>query len=359
MSTSSAPTLFPDLDTNSPHARTYVNARLWFDDRAGYRVVFCRHEVLYRIALHDVHHLALVAVMLRQSELATQSEIAAAFGHSVATQRRWETRYRQHGADGLLPRTPTGRPATLDRGPVAFVAQWFAQAASNREMARRLGVGEATIRRVLRQAGLRRPSPPPAPRLPLDEVAPLPAVPQAADAELSAAPAAADAAVPLVPPTDLLPAPAAALASVPQAAATHLPPVAGDAPEPASDAPEPGCPAPVPGEPSRESGTSANVTATAATPAPAAAPVTACTLPATNVPAAAFTIDRDPGNRCGERFLARQGLLDDAAPLFGEHAELPRAGVLLAVPVLQAHGGLEVFQRVFGSLGPAFYVSVR
>ena len=53
--------------------------------------------------------------------MATQAEIAAAFGHSVATQRRWETRYRQHGSDGLQAHTPTGRPGKLDRGQQVFV----------------------------------------------------------------------------------------------------------------------------------------------------------------------------------------------------------------------------------------------
>jgi hypothetical protein len=64
-------------------------------------------EILYRIALDDSVHWALVAVTLRQSELATQIEIAAAFGHSVATQRRWETRYAQHGSDGLHANSPS------------------------------------------------------------------------------------------------------------------------------------------------------------------------------------------------------------------------------------------------------------
>lgn len=52
---------------------------------------------------------------------------------------------------------------------------------------------------------------------------------------------------------------------------------------------------------------------------------------------------------------SRLGQLDDAAPLFADHAELPRAGVLLAIPVLLAHGGLTVFQSLYGSIGPAFY----
>src|SRR5580693_2962868 len=110
MNTSSCPSLFDHTETNSIHTRTVINSILWFDDCDGYRVIFCRHEILYRIALDDSAHLALVAVTLRQSELATQLDIAKAFGHSVATQRRWETRYAQHGIDGLQANTPTGRP---------------------------------------------------------------------------------------------------------------------------------------------------------------------------------------------------------------------------------------------------------
>ena len=53
--------------------------------------------------------------------------------------------------------------------------------------------------------------------------------------------------------------------------------------------------------------------------------------------------------------MARIGLLEDAVPLFADAEQLPRAGVLLAVPLLVSHGLLEVFQKVYGSLGPAFY----
>src|SRR5947209_4536915 len=173
MNTSSGPSLFDNTEPASSHRRTFINPTLWFDDCDGYRVVFCRHEVLYRVALGDPLHLALVAVTLRQSGLATQVEIAAAFGHAVATQRRWETRYRQHGSAGLQPHTPTGRPAKLDRGQQVFVERWFALGVSNHEMARRLAVSEATIRRTLRQAGLRRQTTPAA-ALPLAAGPPTP-----------------------------------------------------------------------------------------------------------------------------------------------------------------------------------------
>jgi len=70
--------------------RTFLNASLWFVDNDGYRVVFHRHEPIYRVALNDEVHLRFVAVMLRQSRLATQEEICQAFGHHLSTQARWE-----------------------------------------------------------------------------------------------------------------------------------------------------------------------------------------------------------------------------------------------------------------------------
>src|SRR6202795_3825696 len=297
MNTPPAPSLFPNAEPNTSHSRTHINACLWFDDGDGYRVIWCRHEILYRVALHDTYHLALIAVTLRQSELATQTEIAAAFEHSVATQRRWETRYLLHGDVGLQAKTPTGRHPALDRGQCAFVKHWFEQGVNNREMARRLAVSETTIRRVLRQAGLRRQIQPVA-ELPLDHAGQTPAVAVAAAA--------------VAPPAE--PVPAAAPTPVPVTAAA------------------------VPAGESAE-----------------AAPVVASVVATANAPASLLTIDRDPTDRSGDRCLARLGLLDDAAPLFGNQEELPRAGVLLAVPVLLAHGGLEVFSRLFGSIGPAFY----
>lgn len=60
-------------------------------------------------------------------------------------------------------------------------------------------------------------------------------------------------------------------------------------------------------------------------------------------------------NRSVDRLLARLGLLDDAAPLFGSATAVARAGVLLAVPVLVVSGVFECAQKIYGSLGPAFY----
>ena len=67
------------------------------------------------------------------------------------------------------------------------------------------------------------------------------------------------------------------------------------------------------------------------------------------------TFDTDPSHRWTDRLFARLGLLEDAAPLFGSALAVPRAGVLLAVPVLVVSGVFECAQKIYGTLGPAFY----
>ncbi len=274
--------------------RIYLNPSLWFVDRDGYRVVFCRHEPLYRLALADGVHLRQVAVSLRQSQLATQEEIAQAFGHGVATQQRWESAYRRHGLAGLEPKSSPGRPSALPPGQEAFLRRWFEARVPNVEMARRLGVSQTVIHRALKSLGLqRRPGVQP------------PSLPTMAEVAL-----APDGGV----ATTTADVPArAAVANEPMATAVDVP----TAHEPQADAER-------------------------ATP----------TLTPSAVWPEGFTLDHD---RSGDRFLARQGLLVDAQPLFAEAAALPRAGVLLAVPLLVGHGLVDVFGHTYGSIGPAFY----
>ncbi len=69
----------------------------------------------------------------------------------------------------------------------------------------------------------------------------------------------------------------------------------------------------------------------------------------------AMTLDRDPAHRVWDRLLACGGLLDDAAPVFGNAQAVPGAAVLSAVPVLVASGVFRVAHKVYGEIGPAFY----
>jgi transposase/flagellar motor protein MotB len=327
MNTTPIATLFADIDLSSAPTRTFVNPTLWFVDSDGYRVVFCRQEILYRVDLDDPVQVAHVAVMLRLSELATQQEIAAAFGHSVATQRRWENRFAQSGTEGFHFKKSPGRSRKIDHGQRRFIQRWFQQGLSNVEMARRLGVSEITIRRELKRAGLHRPTRSQG-ELPFrDDVPtptdPLPALPTPAPSD-ACAPAAEPVAT-TAAPTDEIPCPATpASALVPTVAL----PV--ESTPPTAESSTPPCPPTQPANPNPP--------------------------PADPVPANTFSVDTDPADRSGDRSLARLGCLADAAPLFGDHEELPRAGVLLAVAVLASHGGLDVFARLYGAtLAPAFY----
>ena len=271
--------------------RTFVNGSLWFVDTDGCRVVFHRHDVLYRIALGDVVHARLVAVSLRQSGLATQEEIASAFGHSVITQARWERQYQKDGIDGLMPQRRPGRGSDLDKTQENLVHTWFHKGLSNCQMAKRLCVDEATIRRTLRRLKLtRQPSPPPE----------LPGIEQQ--------------------PPEVLPAGTETIAATAERRDT---------------APTEVLPVIIPSLPSPE---------LCWQEAPAAPPAVS-----------SFTLDHDPRDRSGDRALARVGLLEDAVPLFADHESLSRAGALLAVPLLARHGLIEAFVKVYGSLQPSFY----
>ena len=262
----SASSLLP-LEEPMSDGRTVLNVSVWFVDADGYRVVFHRHEPIYRVALTDEVHLRLVAVALRQSRLATQEEICEAFGHGLSTQARWEREYAKHGIDGLVPKKRTGRGRELDRSQEGFVRRWFRAGQSNRQMAERLGVDEATIRRTLKRLGLMRNPAATEPRLPGIEETASTAAPESDDA---------------------VPAPTTSAAGV------------GSTPP-------------------------------------------------------SFSLDHDPRDRSGDRFLARLGRLDDAVPLFADATCVPRAGALLAVPLLVRHGLIQAFLKVYGSLHPSFY----
>src|SRR6266566_8060776 len=71
---------------------------------------------------------------------------------------------------------------------------------------------------------------------------------------------------------------------------------------------------------------------------------------------AAVPVLPDPVPRDGERVLARWGLLGEGAgPVFTPGARYPLAGLLLALPALEATGLLEAARQVYGRLKDGFY----
>ncbi len=64
----------------------------------------------------------------------------------------------------------------------------------------------------------------------------------------------------------------------------------------------------------------------------------------------------DPVSRDGERVLARWGLPGEGAePVFAAGARYPLAGLLLALPALEATGLLEAARQVYGRLRDGYY----
>lgn len=328
-----------DTDTNAPHPlqRTLINPCLWFEDCDGFRVFFCRHEVLSRVALSDQAHLKIIAVTLRQSRLATQQDIATTFGHSIATQRLWERLYTQLGSDAFTPKPHPGRPPSVPVAQPAFVRRWFLDHLSTAEIARRLQVDEATVRRLLRRLGLSR-----APRSPAS--LPFPGAPESPQPPADVPPVARE-------PDQLLPA-----SGEPRPFPADRDPLSLRATPSPADPPgrEPDRPDPLPKE-SRPPQADRGLLPVPATPPGTVVPTATLATDASEPAVLGFSIDQNPLDRSGDRFLASQGLLEDAVPLFANVTDLPRLGVLLALPALAEHGGLNVFQRLYRTLGAAFY----
>lgn len=63
----------------------------------------------------------------------------------------------------------------------------------------------------------------------------------------------------------------------------------------------------------------------------------------------------EPVARTGERAAARAGLLEAAAPVFIRSGRIPLAGLLLALPALEATGLLSCAKDVYGQLPDGFY----
>lgn len=247
--------LFPDVW--NPEGTRILNDRCLIRTQDELRVVLVSGIVLAQYALSDHMAEAYAMVNLVEQGWASQQEVARAFSRSVRTVRRDQRRFEDGGlaALGHLSGYPKGqgRLCGTRRG---LIHRLKSQGHSNREIARRAGVSEMAIRKVLRRLGWK-------------------------EAQ---------------PQQDVLPA-------------------QGLAP--------------------------ANPNLSAFPPVPKARSVT--------------SQDTSPSDRCADRLLARLGLLEDAAPLFGSSTAIARAGVLLALPVLVCSGVFECAQKIYGSLGPAFY----
>jgi len=288
--------LFPG--EGAPPGVEVINERCQMRTQDGHRVVLVSSMVVAQYATGDALAEANAMVSLVDQGWADQKQVARAFHCTARTVRRHQRRFEEGGlaALGRSAGYPRGRPR-LRSHRTGLVRRLKAAGHSNREVARRIGVSEVAVRKLLRRLGWAQARPTQG-RLPLG-------VP-GANPNLSA------------------------FAAPPSATAPEMAPP----------------------------GANPNLSAFAPPPPATASPSADPNLSALNVAGdenLPFTLDTDPANRSFDRLLAFLGLLDDAAPLFRAGVRVPRAGVLLALPTLVESGVFEVARDIYASIGPAFY----
>jgi len=296
------------METNQPNLiepprddRIRINGRCVLRQTDGYIVVFVRGEPIFSYDIDDLAARRLAIVQLAESKMASQTEIGRGFAVKRLTVHRQIEKYRAGGVEALVPkkRGPKGPRVTGGRRDTV-IAKRKESGESNYQIAARLGVSESSIRQALKRMGYEEKAPVQA-ELPVAWAV----EEEACDGGSSGAEAIAE------------------VGDVTDAGAT------GERGEESKEV------LPAEGGEDRE-----------------------CSVHATSgdveVPVV-HTFDTDPTDRAMDRFLARVGLLDDAAPLFRSAQGVEGAGVLLAVPVLVSHGVFADAARVFSHLGSAFY----
>jgi len=243
----------------------------------------------------------------QESGFAKGTELATALGKSVRTTYRMRHRFLTEGVGGLVPKKPGPKGPRLGATREAAIRRWSQEGRTVYWMAQRLKISPHTVKSALIRMGLS----------PQREVA--------RQAEL--------------------------MASTEDPSVVTVDDAMGDA-HAASDG---GVPIGhrVVGSGQEDVAAEADAVVRGSADAPTSA------ADAQTAGKARFqvssTLDGDPGNRQVDRMLAATGMLDDAAPFFATAKDVPRAGVLLAVPALVNSGVFEAADKVYGSIGPAFY----
>jgi transposase len=150
--------LFPE--TWNPEGTRVINDRCLLRTEEGHRVVLVAGMVLAQYALADRMAEAHALVSLVEQGWADQVEVARAFLCSARTVRRQQRRFEEGGlaALGRVDGYPQGR-ARLAASRRRLVLRLKTQGCSQREIARRLGVGENAVRKLLRRLGWKVASP--------------------------------------------------------------------------------------------------------------------------------------------------------------------------------------------------------
>jgi len=145
--------LFPD--PSPPEGTRVINHQCLYRTRDGNRIVIGSPGiVLHQYPVQDRIAEAYAMVSLVNQSWANQREVASAFGCSVRTLRRYQQHFLEGGLGALAHRSgyPRGR-RRLRASRTKLIQRLKSEGHSNREIARRIGVCEKAVRKVLRRLG--------------------------------------------------------------------------------------------------------------------------------------------------------------------------------------------------------------
>ena len=144
-----------------------INDRCLLRSDGAHHIVLVAGIPITQYAVGDRMAQAHAMVTLVEQGYADQNDVARAFAYAARTLRRHQRRYEDGGLAAL------GRPGGYPKGRVRLkssrarqVSHLKAARVSNREIARRMGVSEKAVRKLLRRLGFKEPTPPQLP-LPL------------------------------------------------------------------------------------------------------------------------------------------------------------------------------------------------
>ena len=152
MATNENSDLFPNV--RNPESTRVINERCRIKSQDGYCVVNVSGIVLAQYASTDHMAEAYAMVSLVEQGWAYQSEVARAFGYSARTVRRHQRRFENGGLAALGHGSgyPEGRPRVKGER-TQLIQRLKAEGHSNRAIARRVGVSEKAIRKMLQRLG--------------------------------------------------------------------------------------------------------------------------------------------------------------------------------------------------------------
>ncbi len=140
-----------------PSDTVYVNDQVSFRTEETQRVISVHGVVFAHYSVEDRAAEAYAMVTLWESEYATQTQVARAFGYSARSLRRYQERFEAEGIRALVrkPGRPAGRPSgrAHERGRDQTILHLKTKGASNRAIAGKLGLSEKAIRKRLRRLG--------------------------------------------------------------------------------------------------------------------------------------------------------------------------------------------------------------